>query len=333
MNAPDRYPDRPEISVVIPTRNRRRLLTLAMASVLDQRDVRVEVIVVDEASTDGTAALVTSIADPRVRLVRHEVPLGKSAARNRGIAEATGDWIAFLDDDDLWAPDKLCLQLQVLRATGRSWAYTGAVNITEDHRILGGAPPQPPEQVAEALPRVNSVPGGCSSVVVSREALPPEGFDGRYRLCEDWDLWIRLARAGPPACVPKPLVGYRVHAGNSSVDTTTFLAELDIIDKRYGGPVDRVVFFRHLARVCLRMNRQWPAVGFYLRAAARDRGPYVVGGFAADLVGVWQSLAERVRARLGLPGRRKTQPWTHPDAVWKEEARVWLEQFVRAHDH
>ena len=106
---------------MIPTRNRRRLFALALASVLDQRGVRLEVIVVDEASTDDTAGMVYAIADPRVHVVRHDVPLGMTAARNRGIAAATGEWIAFLDDDDIWVPDKLVLQLQALRETGRSW--------------------------------------------------------------------------------------------------------------------------------------------------------------------------------------------------------------------
>lgn len=332
MNSSEPQFDRPEISVVIPTRNRRRLLSLALASVLDQRDVRLEVIVVDEASTDDIAAMVRSIADPRVHLVRHDVPLGKSVARNRGVAEATGEWIAFLDDDDIWAPDKLLLQLQALRATGRSWAYTGAVNITEDHRILGGAPPRRAEEVAEALHRVNLVPGGCSSVVVSKHALPPQGFNPRYRLCEDWDLWIRLARTGLPACVPKPLVGYRVHGGNSSVDTARFLAELEIIENRYGGPVDRVVFYRHLARVSLRMNRQWPAFRFYVRAAARDRSSYVVRGFAPDAIEVLRAMKDRVRGRLGRPKRLPRQlPRYDPESVWKDEARAWLEQFVRRH--
>src|SRR5262245_31802290 len=145
MNAPQE----PEVSVVIPTRNRLRLLTLALASVLDQRDVRLEVIVIDEASTDDVAAAIASLGDSRVRLVRHAPAQGMGAARNRGIAEAAGDWIAFLDDDDVWAPDKLALQLEALRTSGREWAYTGAVNITDDHRILGGAPPtQSPDEVA-----------------------------------------------------------------------------------------------------------------------------------------------------------------------------------------
>ena len=123
---------RPEISVVIPTRNRRRLFALALASVLDQRGVRLEVIVVDEASTDDTAAMVHAIADPRVHVVRHDVPLGMTAARNRGIAAATGEWIAFLDDDDIWVPDKLVFSSK--RFARRDGAgYTGAVNITADH--------------------------------------------------------------------------------------------------------------------------------------------------------------------------------------------------------
>ncbi len=331
MNGTQRDADRPTISVVIPTRNRRRLLTLALASVLDQQGVWLEVIVVDEASTDDTVEMVRSIADPRVRLVRHEVPLGKSAARNRGIAESIGDWIAFLDDDDLWAPDKLRLQLQALRAERRAWAYTGAVNMTDDHRVLGGAPPRAPEEIVRSLQRVNGVPGGCSSVLVRKDALPADGFDGRYQLCEDWDLWIRLSRTGLPACVPHPLVGYRVHSGNSSMDTARFLTELDMIEKQYGGPVDRVVFYRHLARVCLRMNRQWPAFGFYLRAAARDPGSYLIRGFASDAGGVVRSFADRLRQRFGWRRRSSYETPTHRDTLWKEEARVWLEQFVRRH--
>jgi glycosyltransferase involved in cell wall biosynthesis len=331
MNSTQWDADRPEISVVIPTRNRRRLLALALASVLDQQGVRLEVIVVDEASTDDTVDMVRAIGDPRVRLVRHEVALGKSSARNRGIMESVGDWIAFLDDDDIWAPDKLRLQVEVLRAAGRAWAYTGAVNITDDHRVLGGAPPRAPEEIARSLHRVNGVPGGCSTVLVRKEALPRDGFDERYRLCEDWDLWIRLARSGLPAHVPRPLVGYRVHSGNSSLDTARFLAELDMIEKQYGGPVDRVVFYRHLARVCLRMNRQWPAFGFYVRAAARGPRCYLIQGFVSDAAGVFRSFADRFRQRLGWPRRSLNGTPMHPDTLWKEEARDWLEQFVRRH--
>ena len=321
-----------EVSVVIPTRNRRKLLALALGSVLDQRDVALEVLVVDEASTDGTSIWVSGVADARVRLIRHDAALGKSAARNRGISEAKGEWIAFLDDDDIWAPGKLRLQLRALRETGRSWAYTGAVNITLDHRILGGAPPRAPLEVIEALPRINCVPGGCSSVVVSRNALPRPGFDESHRLCEDWDLWIRLALTGLPACVPKPLVGYRVHPGNSSLDTARLLVELDMIEKRYGGPVDRAAFYRHLARVCLRVNRQWQALGYYMRAAGRDRGFSGGRNLASDVTQVLGGTVERVRRRLGRPRRLPDQQGDDPNSLWRDDARGWLEEFVRRHD-
>ncbi len=103
-----------DVSVIIPTRNRRQLLELTLRSVLWQRDVDFEVIVVDDGCTDDTPQMLRDLRDPRIRTVRHERSQGVSAARNHGIAEARGEWVAFLDDDDLWAPDKLTQQLDAL---------------------------------------------------------------------------------------------------------------------------------------------------------------------------------------------------------------------------
>lgn len=330
MKLPERAFARPQVSVVIPTRNRRRLLALALASVLDQRDVVLEVIVVDDASTEASAASPGRLGDARVRTIRHDAPHGPSAARNRGIAEAKGEWIAFLDDDDVWAPEKLAAQLQALAETGRRWAYTGAVNIAVDHRILGGAPPRDPATVAAVLPRLNAVPGGCSNVIVHRAALPPEGFDGGLRLCQDWDLWIRLNQSGPPAWVPRPLVAYRVHGENASLNTAAFLADLEVLERRYGGRVDRVAFYRHLARVCLRANRQGPATGFYLRAVV-SAPRYLAQGFFPDMAEVLRTFTDRVRARLGRRPRARVSADRDPYRAWKEEARAWLEPFVLQH--
>ena len=167
-------------------------------------------------------------------------------------------------------------------------------------------------------------------MVVRRQALPAEGFDDRYRLCEDWDLWIRLARTGPPVCVSKPLVGYRVHGGNSSMDTARFVAELDMLEKQYGGPVDRATFYRHLARVCLRANRQWQAAGYDIRAAAQERPTYFNLAFAADMIEVLRSTLNRIRSRIGRPKKASIRA-NDPHAIWKAEARVWLDRFVGAH--
>ena len=124
-----------DVSVVVPTRNRSALLALTLRSVLTQRDVDVEVIVVDEASTDDTAAMLDAIADERIRVIRHGTPCGVASARNRGAADARGEWLAFVDDDDLWAPDKLVQQLETAEALGRDWVYTGCVAIGDRGQI------------------------------------------------------------------------------------------------------------------------------------------------------------------------------------------------------
>jgi glycosyltransferase involved in cell wall biosynthesis len=109
----------PEVSVVIPTRNRWPMLsTHALPSALAQEDVDLEIVVVDDASGDGTAARVAELGDPRVRVVRNETNRRLPASRNVGAEEARGTWLAFLDDDDLWSPRKLRAQLDVAQASG-----------------------------------------------------------------------------------------------------------------------------------------------------------------------------------------------------------------------
>ena len=165
----------PRVSVVVPTHNRSRLLALTLRSILWQRGVEFEVIVVDDGSSDDPAAVVAGFGDDRLRVVRHARPLGVSAARNRGIAEARGDWVGFCDDDDLWSPDKLHQQLQAAAATGSEWVYGGAVFIDGLQQIHGGAPPPPPQTLMELLVRWSPVPGGCSNVIVAYRALREVG--------------------------------------------------------------------------------------------------------------------------------------------------------------
>ena len=116
------------VSVIIPTYNRAHVLPRAIESVLKQTYTELELIVVDDASTDDTAAVMTAITDPRVRYVRKEHG-GAAAARNRGIAEAKGEFIAFQDSDDVWHSDKLEKQLPICKRSGQtrySARFTGA---------------------------------------------------------------------------------------------------------------------------------------------------------------------------------------------------------------
>ena len=113
----------PDVSVVIPTRNRSALLGQTLHSVLWQRDVDFEVIIVDEASTDDTSDLLTTFSDNRIRVIHNNAPTGVASARNRGAKEARGRWLAFVDDDDLWSPEKLAVQVRKAEALNRDWVY------------------------------------------------------------------------------------------------------------------------------------------------------------------------------------------------------------------
>src|SRR3954449_11506761 len=133
-----------DVTVVIPTHNRRLLLMRTLHSVLAQQHVDIEVVVVDDGGTDGTEAAVAGLADPRVTLIRHPFPRGVSAARNTGIEKSSARWLAFVDDDDLWAPSKLRSQLDVVAAhPSWQWSCTGSVDIDRQCRLSWWAePPQ-----------------------------------------------------------------------------------------------------------------------------------------------------------------------------------------------
>lgn len=303
------------ISVVVPTHNREEWLRLTLATVLWQEEVDVEAIVVDDGSSDGTADMVRGINDPRIRLVQHERPHGVSASRNHGAEEATGEWIAFVDDDDLWAPDKLLRQVDAASASGRDWSYAGSVNVGEDLRIIHGVPPPPPDVVAKRIFRYNAVPGGGSNVVVLRDMFRRVGhFDLRLKNTEDWEMWIRFAELGPPAWVPEPLLAYRVHPTNASLDIVEILDGVELIELEHRTSVDRGVLHRWIAESCLRAGQRGAALR-HLTIAAR-RGQVV--GVASDL----GAIVRRRLARSGLLMQREGQ--RHPD--WVARAEPWLAQ-------
>ncbi|MGI8521532.1 MAG: glycosyltransferase family 2 protein [Actinomycetota bacterium] len=304
----------PDVSIVIPTRNRQHLLKLALFTALQQLRVNVEIIVVDDASTDGTAQTVSD-AGRGVRLLQQPSPSGVSATRNRGISEAKGEWIAFLDDDDLWAPDKLIQQLEAVTAAGRTWVYAGDVNVDGSLRVLSASRPPNPEEVMEALPRYNPVPTGASSVMVRADVLAEAGlFDPELRRTVDWDMWIRLARSGPPALVPHPLVAYRFHDTNIPVETNAIIREPGLLADRYGIRVDRAAMYRRAAWTCLRAGDRGRSVGLYARAVA-----------IGDLRSVGRAAVALVHPAVGsdrvfrlIRGER--------DERWAAEAQVWLDE-------
>jgi glycosyltransferase involved in cell wall biosynthesis len=303
---------------VVPTRNRSNLLAVTLRSVLRQRDVELEVLVVDEASTDDTAETLAALADPRVRTIRHDTPRGVSTARNTGAAEARGEWVAFTDDDDLWAPDKLACQVGAAEAAGRDWAYAGSVNIADGFRIVHGVPPLPPDEVAAALPHFNAVPGGGSNVVVRRETLQGVGpFDTRLLNTEDWEMWIRLAKVGTPAWVRRPLMARRVHPSNSSLDVAEVIRGTRLIEQLHGTTADWGRLHRWLAESYLRTGHRRAALGQMARAALHGQA----GNVARDLTILARRRTTRRSSEFG--GAEAS------DHSWIAEADAWLSELER----
>jgi len=214
------------VSVVIPAYNAAATIDETLRSVRSQTYRTLEILVIDDGSTDETADVVCARAaqDTRIRLVRQE-NRGVAAARNRGIEEATADLVAFVDADDLWAPDKIEKQIAALRKEGPSVAlvYTWWAKIDAASRMIERYCPTDGGDVLERICSGNIV-GHCSSALVTKTAvLEIGGFDPSLRArqaqgCEDLQFYFRLAERHHFAIVPEYLTGYRQTSTNMSSD-------------------------------------------------------------------------------------------------------------------
>ena len=316
-----------DVTVIVPTRNRSALLATTLRSVVAQRGVDFEVLVVDEASTDDTVQVVAGFQDPRIRVIRHASVCGVSAARNHGVAEARGAWIAFLDDDDVWAPEKLDLQLRAARERDAPWSYVGAVTFNVHYRVTGGAPPLPPHDLVKQLPYHNVVPGGCSGVMVAKQALERAGaFDLRFQPLADWDLWLRLADVGLPAWVRKPLVAYRLHGAQMSLDASRVKADFRILAER-NPAADPAALFRYLGFWALRVKNHRAALRHFIQARLQRRPSSPPFSFAADLLTISGDFLEH-RFRVRVPVRTTAGEMREEQASWRNEGQAWVDALM-----
>jgi glycosyltransferase involved in cell wall biosynthesis len=316
----------PDVTVVIPTHNRLGLVPATIASVLRQRGVGIQVVVVDDGSTDGSGAWLDRVAarEPRLEVVHHARPRRLPAARNAGLARARGRWVAFCDDDDLWAPDKLSAQLDALAGGAARWATTGTVSVDHELRIIGHHRTEGGDVLRTLLAR-NEIASG-SSVMAERSLLEEVGgFDETLAASEDWEMWIRLAQRAALAVADRPLLAYRQAAGTMSTECGRMCDSRAIVLDRYaalaarcGVEANDVAFQHFLAKRMLRAGDGRKAAAIYARLAFRHGRWRESGRMAAAL------LAPGLADRLGTARAAAAVP---PD--WRAEAEAWLEPFRR----
>lgn len=221
------------VSVIVPMYNAAAYLRPTLASISAQTHRDLEILLVDDGSTDGTGALAGEIcaAEPRARYLR-KTNGGQGSARNLGMRQAGGDLFAFCDSDDLWRPDKLARQLPLFTDPEVTLAYCGT-----RRRVDGRVEDAPDKTYFEGrvfweLLAYNCVP--CSGAVLRREAAERAGyFDERLELkgVEDKHLWLRVARLGSLAAVREPLVDLTIRSDSVSRDEQRMLAaELACLD-------------------------------------------------------------------------------------------------------
>lgn len=217
----------PKISVVVPAYNAESTILATIESIQKQTFSDLEIIVINDGSKDRTVELLNTVKDSRLKVFSYENG-GLPVARNRGISRATGEYISFIDSDDLWTPDKLEAQLAALQKrpeAGVAYSWTSVMD--ENAKVFySGTPVFFEGDVYPHLLVCNFIASG-SNILVRREAIEDTGeFDPTLRSAEDWDYSLRLARNWHFVVVPKPQILYRKSTGAMS-------SKIDVMEK-YG---------------------------------------------------------------------------------------------------
>ncbi len=247
----------PTVSVIIPTYNRADLIGRAIQSVLNQTYQDFEIIIIDDASTDNTEEVVNSFGDERLRYIRHKENSGESAApRNTGIKAAKGEYIALLDSDDEWLPEKLEKQINKFHSVAPDVGvvYCGYASVLD----------KTGETLAEHMPNERgdvfesavdgSIRLGGDTPLIRKECFQKVGmFDLEVLGSDDWDLHIRLAKEYKFDFVPEILVKYYVHSTQTSGRLEGEIQNLDIITRKYQNYLSKTRLsnrLQHLGALC-----------------------------------------------------------------------------------
>lgn len=311
------------VDVVIPTRNRRDLALGAVSNALTQEGVATRVYLVVDGTEDDTIEAIEKLENPKVEVIVHETSQGPAASRNDGVRKGSAPWVALLDDDDRWAPNKLRRQLEMLEQQRDAiWSATGCVKTDQNMRpfttwsMAGGS-----GDMLDRLLVACVIPAGGSSVLMQRELFEKVGgFDTSLHAAEDWDLWLKLAKHSPISYVDEPLVAYRRWDGNASNDLDKMGEHQNEIQERHGGTIDEeaarqqaIGWQQHLARGAIKRGQRGKAAFLYSSVAWKTREPGQLAYAAASLAS-----PKYVVRRLEQVDERGANP------DWVDNANSWL---------
>lgn len=267
----------PLVSVIIPSKNRLVFLQQAIESVLAQTYRNFEIIVVDDGSDEPLKPLLTERYHGKVICLRHDHSWGAPAARNTGNFQAKGNFVAFLDDDDIWLPKKLEKQMNEFLHLGEDigviycgygFLMNGAVidRKNEYHDI----------ETLDSLVLERCPIGSMTPIIRKRYFDAVGGFDVNLPACQDWDLWIRLTKICRFYSVQESLALYRVHGDQISTDVLKKINAREMIVEKYYGQM--VAFpkilsshYQRLGSLCSLAGRKKEARSYFLRSVQSNK--------------------------------------------------------------
>lgn len=237
----------PKISIIIPVYNGEKTIQKTINSILEQTFRDIELIIINDGSIDKTLQIVQEISDPSIRIYTYP-NAGVSHARNQGINHAQGEYISFMDADDLWTPDKLELQYQALQNNPQakiSYSWTDWID-KDDCWLRPAARMSFEGDIYANLLIIDFMGCGSNPLILKEALLKVGGFDPTLRGGEDWDLWIRLAAKYEFVCVRSPQILYRQTTTSVSQDISLMEKDcLKVIAKSFQAAPENLQYLKY----------------------------------------------------------------------------------------
>ena len=235
------------VSVIVPTYNRSGLLKNAINSILNQTYQNFEIIIIDDCSTDNTLEIVKQMKDKRIKYFKNEVSLKATGSRNKGIENSSGDFIAFLDDDDEWYPQKLEIQLEKFKDSEVGLVY-GAIDLYFE--ALDFKYPTTPSKKGRLFKEllIKNIIGATPSVILRKEALRNDKFDINFSAREEYDLWIQISKKWKIDYVETSFVKsyYRNNIDRISTNLDNYVQGINQLNKKYEKDIKNELSFKEI---------------------------------------------------------------------------------------